>query len=392
MGFFGRGFTMKTLRNVAKIIPFVLFLCLLSAPSAQAAIASCTHGIAVLNNDAQAWSSLNLQARRLHTNIEALRNDLNDLLEMNADIGHADKVAKDIHSVLGKISPLMELVPSIQSGIERTSNAAQVTHSSVLGPVYKITNGVVNATDLQNIVHILDTKVIPKLVLFENKSSDFHLDTAKYTHDFTEACHIIQTAEKLACSAPGSKIIDDTYSGFRTPVTRLTSDVLFAAKAISEVNNLLERDIFPGMHLVLDLDTPMQEIARVIHAIEALVHKLEKDLKKLIHIHVGPVNVKFTVAYLLKEWKKEIRKLEHLLNVDKLKKEMRKEIEKVLHAVEHEMTNLIHKLESHITVHGMDLSGLEAALRRLEPHLDIKGPELNFNFHSPFKELNVCFQ
>lgn len=126
-----------------KALPLSAVVAMWGVPSAVAETAACTHGTALLQTDAQAWLSLQTQLARLKTNITNIRTEITEVIDMNDDVGEADKTAKKIHSRLSLIAPLFELAPSLQSGLDKTAHAAEISHKNVLSPIYKVTNAIV---------------------------------------------------------------------------------------------------------------------------------------------------------------------------------------------------------------------------------------------------------
>ncbi len=346
-------------------------------PAHAAATPACQHGTALLNNDAHAWSSLNTQAVRLDRNLTAVRNDIDTVIKINDDIGEVDHIAQKVHKTLSLIAPLFALAPALKSGLERTANAAETSHKSFLNPVHKVTNALVTGARLHEIEAAMDKQVLPKVKLLEKDAATAHLKAVTLAKDYIEACRIAATIQSAACISSGNKLIDATYKTFQAPVTTLNTAVIDTANIMAEVNKLMETDITPGLKPVIDIRPPVIDTAKALHEIEHLLHILEKDLKKHVHIHVGPVNLKFTVEHLLKEWKKELKKLEHLIHVDKLKRAMRKAVEKVMHKVIHDIEKTIHRLEHSVTVHGFNMGSIEAAFRKLEADLRFKGVPFN---------------
>lgn len=349
-----------------------------SMQPAEAATPACTHGTALLQNDAQAWYSLQTQTTRLKTNITKLRNDIDAVIQMNDDIGNDDKTAKDIHKDLSSIAPLFELAPTIQSGLAKTARAAEIAHKDVLGPIHKVTNDIVTLAKLHEIKAELDAKVLPKLALFEKDAATAHLKSVTLTKDYIQACHIAATIQSKACIGSGNKAIDGVYTAFKTPITATNTVVIDTATVLGKVNDIMETKITPGLKPLIDINGPMREFNKVVEALEKEIHKLEHDMKKHVHIHVGPVNLKFTIHHLLKEWKIEVKKFEHLLNVDKLKKAMRHAVEKVVHKVVHAMEGFIHHLEHSVKVNGFNLGSLETAFAKLRTDLNFSSFKVDF--------------
>jgi len=344
----------------------------LGTTQAEAASPSCTHGTSLLHVDAQAWQSLHFQAARLHKNLTAIRTEINDVIEINEDIGQADKTAKDIHKVLSQISPIMELAPTVQSGMNKTARAAEISHKDVLGPIHKVTNELVTRAKLKEIREELDTKVLPKISKLDKNAVDAHLRAVTLSKDYVEACHLAATIQKKACISAGEKAIDGVYAVFHKPVQTANTAVTDAAKAINVLNRILETEISVGLKPIIAIKRPITGIAKVLRAIERDIRKLEHAMKKHIRIHIGPINVRFTVHHLLKEWKIEMRKLEHLLNIDKIKRAMRRAVEKVLHSIVHAMMKFIHRLEHSIKIDGFNMGSLDIAFGKLRTGLNFK--------------------
>lgn len=357
--------------NFLAIPAAFLFLAVVAAP-AKAETAACSHGTALLQNDTHAWLSLYNQNVRLHKNVTHIRTEIDDIIVMNDDIGEADKTAQKIHKILSLIAPLFELAPSLQSGLEKTARAAEISHKDVLGPVYKVTNGLVTNAKLHEIENELDTKVLPKIAQFEKGASNAHLKAVTLTKDYIEACHIADTIKKATCIQSGEKAITNVYDAFKIPVQTANTVVVDTAKVINVLNEIMETELSVSMRPIITIKRPMDDIARAIHALERQIHKLEHEMKKHIHIHIGPLKIRFTIKHLLKEWKKEVKKLEHLMHVDKIKAEMRRAIEKVLHKVVHDIEKEIHHLEPHVHIGGFNMSDLDLAFSKFRSGLNFK--------------------
>ena len=181
------------------LVPAIAVMAAFAPTLAQAETAACAHGTALLHNDAHGWLTLQNQLTRLKKNVAHIRTEISDVIDINDDIGKADKTAKDLHKVLSRISPLFELAPSLQSGIDKTSRAAEISHKDVLGPIHSVTNKFVTVAKLREIKAELDAKVLPKIADFEKKSSTAHLKSVKLGGDFIEACHIAQTIQSTTC-------------------------------------------------------------------------------------------------------------------------------------------------------------------------------------------------
>ena len=354
------------------IASFALIFSAVMALPTQAASMSCTHGTALLQSDTQAWLSLYNQNVRLHKNIVHIRTEIDDIIVMNDDIAEADKTAKKIHKILSLIAPLFELAPSLQSGLEKTARAAEISHKDVLGPIYKVTNGFVTKAKLHEIEKALDTQVLPRIAKFEKGSSDAHLKAVTLTKDYIEACHIADIIKKAACIQSGEKAIDDVYAGFKLPVKTVNTVVVDTANVINDLNKIMETELSVSMRPIIVIKNPMNDVARALHQVYREIHKLEREMKKHIHIHIGPLKLRFTVEKLLKEWKKEVKKLEHLMHVDKIKAEMRRAIEKVLHKVVHDIEKELHHLEHSVKIDGFNMSGIDLAFSKFRTDLDFK--------------------
>ncbi len=354
------------------IVPIALIFSVFTALPAQAATPACTHGTALLQSDTQAWLSLYNQNARLHKNVMHIRTEIDDIIVMNDDIGEADKTAKKIHKILSLIAPLFELAPSLQSGLEKTARAAEISHKDVLSPIYNVTNGLVTKAKLHEIENKLDTEVLPRIAKFEQGSSDAHLKAVTLTKDYIEACHIADTIKKATCITSGEKAIDDVYAGFRVPVKTVNTVVVDTANVINDLNKIMENELSVSMRPIIVIKNPMDDVAHAIHELDKEIHKLEREMKKHIHIHIGPIKLRFTIEHLLKEWKKEVKKLEHLMHVDKIKAEMRRVIEKALHKVVHDIEKAIHHLEHSVKIDGFNMSDIDLAFLKFRTGLDFK--------------------
>ena len=359
-------------RHTYLIAPAALVFSVFATLPTKAETASCQHGTTLLQNDAQVWLSLYNQNARLHKNVTHIRTEINDVIVMNDQIGEANKTTNKIHKILNLIAPLFELAPSLQSGLEKAARAAEISHKDVLNPVYDVTNGLVTKAKLHEIENELDTQVLPKIATFEKGSSDAHLKAVTLTRDFIEACHIADTIKQATCISSGEKAIDDVYAAFRVPVQTVNTVVVDTANAINVLNKIMEAELSVSMRPIIAIKNPMDDVAHAIHELDKAIHKLEHEMKKHIHIHVGPVKVRFTIKHLLKKWEKEVKKLEHFMHVDKIKAEMRRAVETALHRVVHDIEKEIHHLEHSVKIDGFNLSDLDLANIKLRTGLDFK--------------------
>lgn len=370
---------MKFAFNVPSALPLLAVLAVCAPDAVKAETQACTHGSALLQNDAQAWLTLQSQLARLKGNVTKIRTEISDVIDINDDVGKANKTASDIHKNLSLIAPLFELAPSLQSGLDKTAHAAEIAHKKVLSPIYKVTNTIVTDAKLHEIRAEIDTKVLPKISAYEKDSSTAHLKSVTLGKDFIEACHIAATIKSAACISAGNKAIDAVYATFNKPVHLLDTAVLDTAKGIAVANRIMETEISVGLNPVLDIHAPVVDISKVVEALEREIRKLEDAMKQDIHIRIHPFDWKFTIEHLLKEWKAELKKLEHLVNVDKLKKEMREAVEKVIGPIVRDIEKFIHSLEHSFEPRGLDLSALEAAFRALEKELAFTGPHIDLS-------------
>lgn len=361
------------------LISLAALLSVVQPPTAQAETQACTHGTALLQNDAQAWLSMHNQLAQFKKNIIKIRTEITDIIDMNDDVGEADKTANDIHKKLSLIAPLFELAPNLQSGLDKTSRAAEIAHKKILGPIYKITDTIVTDARLHEIRALINKKVLPKVSTVESISSKAHLKSVTLGKDFIKACHIAATIKSAACISSGNKAIDAIYNDFNKPVRLTDTAVVDVAKGIGVVNRVMETELSVTLRPVIDIHAPIVDISKVVRALDREIHKLERALKTHIHIHIGGFKFRFTIKHLLEEWKAEMRKLEHLVDVDKLKKEMRKAVEKVLHPIVHDIEKFIHKLEHSFKPKGISLAKLEAELKALEKMLAFKGPNVDLS-------------
>lgn len=354
------------------IAPIALIFSVFAAMPAQAASPACIHGSALLQNDTQAWLSLYNQNARFYKNVKHIRTEIDDVIVMNDQVGEADETAKKVHSTLKLLAILFELVPNIQSGLDKTARAAEIAHKDVLGPIHKVTNDLVTKAKLHEIEKELDTEILPRIAKFEKGSLDAHIHAVTLTKDYIEACHIADTIKQATCIKSGEKAIDDVYAAFRVPMKTANTAVVDTAKVINVLNKIMETELSVSMRPIIAIKNPMDDIAHVIHELNKEIRKLEHEMKKHIHIHVGPIKVRFTIKHLLKEWKKEVKKLEHLMHIDKIKAEMRHVIEKALHRIVHDIKRAIHKLEPHIKVKGLNMSGVDLAFSKFRTGLNFK--------------------
>lgn len=368
-------FRAKTL----SVISLAALLSVVQPPAAQAEIQACTHGTALLQNDAQAWLSMHNQLAQFKKNVIKIRTEITDIIDMNDDVGEADKTAKDIHTKLSLIAPLFELAPNLQSGLDKTSHAAEIAHKKILGPVYKATDTIVTDARLHKIRALINEKVLPKVSDIEAVSSKAHLKSVTLGKDFIKACHIAATIKSTACISSGNKAIDAIYNDFNKPIRLTDTAVVDVAKGIGIVNRVMETELSVTLRPVIDIHAPIVDISKVVRELDHEIDKLERALKTHIHIHIGAFKFRFTIKHLLEEWKAEMRKLEHLVDVDKLKEEMRKAVEKVLQPIVHDIEKFIHKLEHSFEPKGISLAKLEAELKALEKMLAFKGPNVDLS-------------
>lgn len=359
-----------------------MFVAAVAVSPARAETPACMHGTALMQTDAQAWLSLQNQMARLKTNVTRIRDEITEVIDINDDVGEASHEASQIHKVLSLIAPLFELAPSLQSGLEKTAHAAEITHKNVLSPIHKVTDAVVTKGRLHQIRAEIDAKVLPNIAKYENYAIAAHLKSVTFGNDYIKVCHVAATLQKVACVSSANKDIDTIYKNLNQPVTLLNTAVIDVAKGVGDANRILETSLSPSFKFAADLHTPLADISKVIKELEKEIRKLERDLKKHIHVRIHPFDWKFSIERLLKEWKAELKKLEHLVDVDKLKKEMRKAVEKVLHPIVHDIEKFIHSLERDMPKPNLDLGKLEADLKKieaffasLEPHYDLSALE-----------------
>lgn len=370
---------MKCKSILMAALPLSAFIMASTVSTAQAATPACTHGTALLQTDAHAWLSLYNQMARLKTNVTHIRTEISDVIEINDDVGDASKTAYDIHKTLSLIAPLFELAPSIQSGLEKTARAAEISHKDILNPIHKVTDAIVTKARLHQLRAEIDKKVLPNIGKYEGQSSKAHTQSVKFGGDYVKACHVAATIQKKACISSANKAIDDVYGIFNKPVGLLNTAVLDVAKGVGEANKIMETSLSVSFKPIVDIHAPIVDIAKVVRALEHEIHKLERAMKRHIHIHIGAIHLRFTIKHLLKEWKAELRKLEHLVNIDKLKKEMEKEVNKIIHPIVHAIERFIHRLEHRMTPPGINLSALEADLKALEALLNFGGPHFDLS-------------
>lgn len=365
--------------KILSSISLLTFFSIIMPTAVKAEIQACTHGTALLQSDAQAWLSMQNQMARFKKNVTKIRTEITDIIDMNDDVKEADKTAKDIHTKLSLISPLFELAPSLQSGLDKTAKAADVSHKNVLGPIYKVTDAIVTKARLHEIRAEIDKKVLPNISKFEADASKVHLKSVTLGKDYIEACHIAATIKSVACISSGNKAIEAVYNDFNKPLRLADTAVLDAAKALGVVNKVMETELAVTLTPVIDIHAPIVDISKVVRELEKEIHKLERAMKKHIHIHIGALKFKFMIEQLLKDWKLEVKKLEHLVDVDKLKKEMRKEIDKILHPIVEDIEKFIKKFEHSFEPKGIDLAKLEAELKALEKMLAFNGPSIDLS-------------
>lgn len=389
---------MRLQSKIICALPWLACISILTPQDAKAEIPACTHGTALLQNDAQAWLTLQSQLTRLKANVTRVRDEISEVIDINDDVGDASDTANKIHKTLSLISPLFELAPSLQSGLDKTARAAEISHKNVLGPVHKVTNAVVTDGRLHEIKAEIEANVLPKIALMEKDASTAHLKSVTIGKDYVEACHVAATLKSAACISSGNRDIQTIYNNFNKPVSTLDTVVLDAAKGIGEANRIMETSLSVSFNPLLDIRAPVLDISKAIKDLEHEIDKLEKFLEKYIHIHFGGLNLKFKIKDLLKEWKAELKKLEHLVDIDKLKAEMRKAVEKVLRPIVQDIEKFIHSLEHSLTPPGLDLSKLEADLKAFEkmlafnrPHVDLTAIEKAIkDMENAIKALESC--
>ncbi|MBO6521851.1 MAG: hypothetical protein JJ900_15795 [Rhodospirillales bacterium] len=221
--------------------------------------------------------------------------------------------------------------------------------------------------------------MLPNITKYEGIIGKAHLKSVKLGNDYIKACHIASTLQQKACISAGNKDIDTVYNVFNKPVGLLNTTVIDASKGVADVNQILETALSPSFNIALKLHGPVVDVSKYVKELEHEIDKLEKEMRRHIHIRIHPFDWKFEIEHLLKEWKAEMKKLEHLVNLDKLKKEMRKAVEKVLHPIVHAIEKFIHKLEHDMTPPGLDMSKLEADLKAIEKFFESLEPHYDFS-------------
>lgn len=288
-----------------------------------------------------------------------------NVVYINKAVGLADKTAKEIAKELNLVAPTLELAPSVQSRLEHVAKAVETSHKNMLGPIHSVTNGLVTKAELEEVKAVLSKEVIPEITVLEAASEAAHLASVALGSPYAQACHLIDTSKSAKCVAGGTKAIDTIYAKFENPVRTTDTFVIALAKTLAIENGLIEKYILPGLEPIISLMPTVKEMAHVIKDLDKDVRHLKHELKHHIHIKIGLVDVHFTVEHLLKEWKKEVHKLEHVIKVDKLKAEMRHAVDKVLHPVTHKMTKFIHHLESNVKIDGYSVDSVSAEFKKL---------------------------
>jgi hypothetical protein len=77
------------------------------------------------------------------------------------------------------------------------------------------------------------------------------------------------------------------------PVQTVNTVVVDTANAINVLNKTMEAELSVSMRPIIAIKNPMDDVAHAIHELDKAIHKLEHEMKKHIHIHVGPVKVRF---------------------------------------------------------------------------------------------------
>jgi archaellum component FlaC len=376
-----KGWIMKVLCLFAVFLSVVLF----PNHKAQAFANSpaCAHGTTLLSNDLHAWQSLYNQSARLYKNIKEIRNDINSVIEIEEDVKKAKKTAADIQKVTEALVPVFELVPEVQSGLEHTGKAAGIAHKNVLTPIYDVAHGLVEDAKLREIRKTLDTEVLPRVAKFEKFTSDTQARVLRVTHDFTETCHLAEIAKTETCSTAGFKVVTGVYDVFKAPITEGTTAIIELSNTLSSINRLLEDVLNPAFEPMAVIKGPVDDITKALRVVHHDIYLFERELDKRITIKLGPPlpELRFTVNHILKEWKKEVKKLEHLVDIDALKRKVRHEIDHLLHPLIHRMTGFIYRLESGVKIDGFSASDIAADLSKLRSRMAVEMPIFDFNVY-----------
>lgn len=367
-----------------KNIYAVTLLCLtaLLAPSrvsANETPSQCVNGMAVLAQNAQTWHELNHQFTTLYKNIAHVRDNINSIIEIDDDLAKDSKTAQKVQKVMNLIAPGFELVPEIQTGLENIGRAAEISDRDVLSPAHKIANDLVSAAKLREIRDELNTQVLPRVSKLAGFASQTQARVLKVSRGVSDACRIAEAVNTAACSRKGFQAISDAYTAFRPPVLETTKVVSELNGALGQVNALMEKSVTPVLKPVLVVERPLKDVSAAFRSLDDGIHQFEHALERRITIHVdGLIKLRFSVKQLLKDWKKEVRKFEHLVDVDALKREMRKEIEAVLEPEVRKMTRVIKRLENSITIDGLNISDVEKMLAELKSRLALEMPIIEF--------------
>lgn len=349
--------------------------------SAYDTSAECIHGTALLNNDAQAWQAVYTQSVRLYDNIKRFRDDVNAIIELEEDIGRTDSDARKVQKVTGTIAPAFELAPEIQNALEDVSEAAGIAHKDVISPIYKIASDLVKATKLREIRDQLDKEVLPRVAKFEKFTTDNQLRVTNISKDYIETCHAAEIVATQACSSDGFKAIAGVYTLFKAPISDATRGIIELAKVLSDINSVLETNLEPALRPIKDIVSPMKAISHAFKSVDHEIYLFDRELDKRITLKIGLFEHSFTIKYLLKEWRKEVKKFEAIVKISTIKREIRHKIDEILDPTIHRMTGFLHSLEKKVTIDGLNIDEIGKLIQDVKNRMAIEMPIIDFQIY-----------
>lgn len=355
--------------------------------SANETPSQCTNGIAILDQNAQTWHALDHQSALLYKNIAHIRDNINSIIEIDEDLAKDAKTAKDLHKLMSLIAPSFELAPEVQTGLENVGRAAEFAERDVLSPAHKITDDLVSAARLREIRDELNTKVLPRVSELAKFAAQTQARVLRVSGGVSDACRIAEAVENTACSNEGFRAVSGVYNAFRPPVLETTKVISELNGALAKINALLETRITPVLNPVLVVERPLKDVSAVLRSLEDEIHRFKHALDKRITIRVDAlITVRFSVKQLLKDWKKEVRKFEHLVDIDALKREMRKKIEAILEPEVRKMTRSIRGLEKKVSIDNLNISDVKKMLAELKSRMALEMPIIDFHAYDKADE------